>query len=85
MRTKLQFSGTINACLLPYIVNNDPSGLDPDDVEAADLWVESIRRHVDGQDFCLSFNPDEDPYFGADEATGLMASVVTYTCTVFED
>ena len=84
MKIKSQFTGTIAAYYVPYIVNSDPSGMDPAEVEDADLWYEGMRKHAGGHAFALSF-AEEDPYHGIDEATGLYAPVVTYTCTIFEE
>ena len=85
MHIKKQFQGTVAVYYAPYIVNSDPSGMDPAEIEAADKWYEGMRKHADGHAFDISFNTDEDPFFGIDEATGLLALVVTYTCTIFEE
>lgn len=84
MHIKTQFDGKIAAYYVPYIVNSDPSGMDPAEVENADLWFEGMRKHAGGHAFALSF-AEEDPYHGIDEATGLYAPVVTYICTIFEE
>ena len=85
MRTKTQFTGTTNVIYLPYIVNNDATGMDPAEIEDADKWYESVRKHARGHAFALSFDTGSDPYYGFDEATGLLSLVTTYTCTVFEE
>ena len=85
MKIKKQFQGSVNVIYLPYIVNSDATGMDPAEIEAADKWYESMRKHADGHACDISFDTDEDPFFGIDEATGLLALVVTYTCTIFEE
>ena len=58
---------------LSYLVNDDPSGLEDEDIELVDEW---IKR--EGLGFCVDVS-DEEPSFTYHPAFGLGADVVPAT------
>lgn len=72
---------TVAEHYLPYLINDDASGLDDNELENIDGWVintiEAAIDAPDGYEFAHFYHDDNVDEFGVDEVSGLRGRVTT--------
>ncbi len=70
------YSFTICSCYLSALINNDPSGLEDEEIVLFDEWYSDAIRLVHGTTSHHWDCDADNSYFGRDEVSGLMADAV---------
>lgn len=70
---------------VPALVNNDWSGLDPDEVSALTAWLEDLGEALANTPSGEVLTTEGESYFGVDNITGLRAQVVDVQILTWSD